>query len=211
MDSDNPILLQVNDLKKHFPIRRGLLRRVVGQVRAVDGVSFAIHQGETLGLVGESGCGKTTVGRLILRGRGTRREEHEAHQENSHAEKQGCKRSRLHGRLLVTNAHEFSLSIRAHSWAKCSAGFAAPTSAAARRRCGVRRPRRPGLSDSVSGLHRRPGPEGCLRHLRRQVPVDLAHGLHRRQAPEGYRRQLRQQVRVDLVLFYLASWYLLLY
>jgi peptide/nickel transport system ATP-binding protein len=61
------ILLQVNNLKKHFPIQRGLLRRVVGHVRAVDGVSFFIREGETLGLVGESGCGKTTTGRLILR------------------------------------------------------------------------------------------------------------------------------------------------
>src|SRR5215216_3415162 len=60
-------LLEVRDLKKHFPIRRGLLRRVVGQVKAVDGVSFQVHEGETLGLVGESGCGKTTTGRLVLR------------------------------------------------------------------------------------------------------------------------------------------------
>jgi oligopeptide/dipeptide ABC transporter ATP-binding protein len=60
-------LLEVRGLKKHFPIRRGLLRRVVGQVRAVDGVSFAIRKGETLALVGESGCGKTTVSRCILR------------------------------------------------------------------------------------------------------------------------------------------------
>ena len=67
MQGDKPILLEVRDLKKHFPIERGLLRRVVGYVRAVDGVSFAIREGETLGLVGESGCGKTTVGRLILR------------------------------------------------------------------------------------------------------------------------------------------------
>jgi peptide/nickel transport system ATP-binding protein len=61
------VLLDVKGLKKHFPIQRGLLRRVVGQVRAVDGVSFTIDEGETLGLVGESGCGKTTTGRLILR------------------------------------------------------------------------------------------------------------------------------------------------
>jgi peptide/nickel transport system ATP-binding protein len=60
-------LLEVHDLKKHFPIQRGLLRRVVGQVKAVDGVSFSINEGETLGLVGESGCGKTTTGRLVLR------------------------------------------------------------------------------------------------------------------------------------------------
>jgi peptide/nickel transport system ATP-binding protein len=64
---DSPVLLEVRDLKKYFPIHRGLLRRVVGQVKAVDGVSLHIREGETLGLVGESGCGKTTTGRLILR------------------------------------------------------------------------------------------------------------------------------------------------
>ena len=67
MNLNTPILLEVKDLKKHFPIQRGVLKRVVGQVRAVDGVSFVIRQGETLGLVGESGCGKTTTGRVILR------------------------------------------------------------------------------------------------------------------------------------------------
>ncbi|GAB4515808.1 MAG: dipeptide ABC transporter ATP-binding protein [Anaerolineae bacterium] len=61
------VLLEVSDLKMHFPIRRGLLRRVTGYVRAVDGVNFFIRRGETLGLVGESGCGKTTTGRCILR------------------------------------------------------------------------------------------------------------------------------------------------
>ncbi len=60
-------LLDVRDLKMHFPIRRGLLKSVVGHVRAVDGVSFAIRKGETLGLVGESGCGKTTAGRCVVR------------------------------------------------------------------------------------------------------------------------------------------------
>src|SRR6266545_4046856 len=62
-----PVLLDVRDLKKYFPIQRGFFRRTVGHVRAVDGVSFTLHQGETLGLVGESGCGKTTTGRVILR------------------------------------------------------------------------------------------------------------------------------------------------
>lgn len=60
-------LMEVDDLHVHFPVRKGFFRRVVGQVRAVDGVSFHIRPGETLGLVGESGCGKTTVGRAILR------------------------------------------------------------------------------------------------------------------------------------------------
>jgi peptide/nickel transport system ATP-binding protein len=60
-------LVAVHDLQTHFPIRRGLLRRQVGAVRAVDGVSFTIASGRTLGLVGESGCGKTTVGRSVLR------------------------------------------------------------------------------------------------------------------------------------------------
>ena len=60
-------LVEVRDLVKHFPVRGGILQRTVGQVQAVDGVTFDIRRGETLGLVGESGCGKTTVGRLLLR------------------------------------------------------------------------------------------------------------------------------------------------
>lgn len=60
-------LLEVQNLKKHFPIKKGILSRTVGNVLAVDGVSFTLKRGETLGLVGESGCGKTTVGRSILR------------------------------------------------------------------------------------------------------------------------------------------------
>ena len=60
-------LLEVNALKKYFPIQRGFLKRVVGNVKAVDDVSFNVKQGETVSLVGESGCGKTTTGRCILR------------------------------------------------------------------------------------------------------------------------------------------------
>jgi peptide/nickel transport system ATP-binding protein/oligopeptide transport system ATP-binding protein len=60
-------VLDVRDLKKHFPVKKGLLRRTVGHVYAVDGVSFSIGEGETLGLVGESGCGKSTVARTVLR------------------------------------------------------------------------------------------------------------------------------------------------
>ena len=59
-------ILQVKNLKKYFPIRRGILQKQVGDVKAVDGVSFDVHRGETLGLVGESGCGKTTTGRCLM-------------------------------------------------------------------------------------------------------------------------------------------------
>ncbi len=61
------MLLEVKDLQMHFPIRKGFVRRTVGHVKAVDGVNFFIREGETLGLVGESGCGKTTTGRSIIR------------------------------------------------------------------------------------------------------------------------------------------------
>ena len=60
-------ILEVKDLKKYFPIRKGLFKKTVGQVKSVDAVNFFIEEGETLGLVGESGCGKTTTARCILR------------------------------------------------------------------------------------------------------------------------------------------------
>src|SRR3954468_11636572 len=65
--TEAPTLLEVSDLRKHYPVRSGILRRAVGTVYAVDGVSFKLGSGETLGLVGESGCGKSTVARSILR------------------------------------------------------------------------------------------------------------------------------------------------
>jgi oligopeptide/dipeptide ABC transporter ATP-binding protein len=61
------IILQVCDLKKHFPVRSGFLQRITGSVKAVNGVGFDIQEGQTLGLVGESGCGKSTVARMIMR------------------------------------------------------------------------------------------------------------------------------------------------
>jgi peptide/nickel transport system ATP-binding protein/oligopeptide transport system ATP-binding protein len=64
---ENPVLVDVQNLKKYFPIRSGILQRVVAWVKAVDDVSFNIYRGESFGLVGESGCGKTTVGRTLLR------------------------------------------------------------------------------------------------------------------------------------------------
>ncbi len=67
LDEGNKPLVSVKDLKMHFPIFAGLLRRRVGEVKAVDGVSFDVMEGETLGLVGESGCGKSTCGRAVLR------------------------------------------------------------------------------------------------------------------------------------------------
>ncbi|MCE5187604.1 MAG: ATP-binding cassette domain-containing protein [Eubacteriales bacterium] len=65
--ANDEVVMEVRNLKKYFPIKAGIFGRVVGQVRAVDGVSFRIRRGTTMGLVGESGCGKTTVGKTLLR------------------------------------------------------------------------------------------------------------------------------------------------
>jgi oligopeptide transport system ATP-binding protein len=67
MAKDNNTILKISGLKKYFPVQRGFLRNVVGWIKAVDGVDFEIRRGKTLGLVGESGCGKSTIARLILR------------------------------------------------------------------------------------------------------------------------------------------------
>jgi oligopeptide/dipeptide ABC transporter ATP-binding protein len=67
MTTENNVILKVSGLKKYFPVQRGFLQRVVGWIKAVDGVDFEIERGKTLGLVGESGCGKSTIARLILK------------------------------------------------------------------------------------------------------------------------------------------------
>ncbi|ADC49209.1 oligo/dipeptide ABC transporter ATP-binding protein [Alkalihalophilus pseudofirmus OF4] len=64
---ENDVLLEVNGLKKHFPIKKGMFQRTVGHVKAVDDISFFVRKGETFGLVGESGCGKSTTGRTLMR------------------------------------------------------------------------------------------------------------------------------------------------
>ncbi|MFT9596337.1 ABC transporter ATP-binding protein [Mesobacillus sp.] len=66
-DNSSEILLELKDVKKHFPIKSGLLQKTVGHIKAVDGINLMVNKGETLGIVGESGCGKSTVGRTIIR------------------------------------------------------------------------------------------------------------------------------------------------
>ena len=66
-DKNPDPLIEVRELKTYFPIKKGIWRKVVGYVKAVDGVNLTLHRGETLGLVGESGCGKTTAGRSMIR------------------------------------------------------------------------------------------------------------------------------------------------
>jgi len=66
-DGQNPTQLRVENLKVHFPVKRGILQRTKGSIKAVDGITFSVQRGETFGLVGESGCGKTTTGRAIMR------------------------------------------------------------------------------------------------------------------------------------------------
>ena len=66
MPESPEVIIKLENLKTHFPVRKGVFRRTVGHIKAVDGVDLEIYRGETLGLVGESGCGKTTLGKSIL-------------------------------------------------------------------------------------------------------------------------------------------------
>lgn len=66
MLKEKQVLLSLRDVKTYFPIKAGVIKRVVGHVKAVDGISINVYRGETIGLVGESGCGKTTLGKSIL-------------------------------------------------------------------------------------------------------------------------------------------------
>ncbi|GAE35817.1 oligopeptide transport ATP-binding protein OppF [Halalkalibacter akibai JCM 9157] len=67
LQTNNEVLLEIKGLKKYFPIKKGFFQRTVGNVKAVDGITFSIKKGETFGLVGESGCGKSSAGRTIMR------------------------------------------------------------------------------------------------------------------------------------------------
>src|SRR5690625_2747707 len=67
MEHESEVLVAVNQVKKYFPIKGGIMKRTVGQIKAVDDISFKVFKGETLGIVGESGSGKSTLGRVMLR------------------------------------------------------------------------------------------------------------------------------------------------
>jgi oligopeptide transport system ATP-binding protein len=100
------VLIRVRELKKHFPIQRGILKRQVGAVRAVDGVSFDIKRGETLGLVGESGCGKSTAGRTILQLlKPTSGEVHWGDQDLTQIGREELRRSRRHMQMIFQDPY----------------------------------------------------------------------------------------------------------
>ncbi len=131
-------LVEVRDLVKHFPVRGGILQRTIAQVQAVDGVSFEVRRGETLGLVGESGCGKTTVGRLAAAAHRADVRDHHASTARTSRASRARRSSRTAGGCRSSSRTRTRASTRGRRSATASAKACGSTGSAPRR-SGVRR------------------------------------------------------------------------